>query len=166
MKKAIVREVSARAALLDGDINQAVLASAVACDGTLSTAGVPGTESGNLACAWAVNEVVRRALGRPITDSMNELGTDDIYDALTDKHRGIALNDAQRRPGSIIISPSTAKVHGHVGIMGTGDQVYSNSSTHAVFMHLYTVASWKKHYHDELNLRVLFFDLNPRAFGR
>ena len=66
------------------DINAKVFAKAKASVG-MDTSKVPGTGGGNLACAWAVNEVVRQALGKPIaadSKGRNALGTGQVFDAL------------------------------------------------------------------------------------
>jgi len=90
-----------------------VYAQAQTADGTLHT-NVPGTSGGALACAWAVNEVVRRALGRPIGGG---LSTANMYDVLRTKHH--MITEAQSQSGTIIISPTVGNNHGHVGIVGS-----------------------------------------------
>jgi hypothetical protein len=76
------------------------------------------------------------------------------------------------KAGDIIISPTTGDVTGHVGIIGgslsaavTGsDRIYSNSTALRRFSHKFTLDSWRGYYGD-LGLSVLFFELNPAAFG-
>jgi hypothetical protein len=87
------------------DINAKVFAKAQAFVGH-DTSKVPGTEGGNLACAWAVNEVVRLALGKPIStdgNGNNGLGTDGIFDTLKKHHTQVDSPS----PGSIIILSCT-----------------------------------------------------------
>jgi hypothetical protein len=78
-------QASADPAPAEGDdINAKIFAKAKASVG-LDTSKVPGTDHGNLACAWAVNEIVRLALGKPITtqgNGKNGLGTADVFEAL------------------------------------------------------------------------------------
>src|SRR5262249_34674845 len=52
-----------------------------------STHDVPGTDHGNLACAWAVNQVARLALGKPVQADergRNGLSTRAMFDVLKD----------------------------------------------------------------------------------
>lgn len=135
-----------------------------------STRNVPGTERGNLACAWAVNEVVRIALGKPISGSGNQngLGTADMFDKLKAHHTRIGSAN-QVKPGMIIIAPTQGSKHGHVGIVGatTGTvnetQVFSNKSVPGVFARNFTIQSFRSHY-TGLGLQVLFFALNADQF--
>jgi hypothetical protein len=135
------------------------------------TSHVPGTEHGNLACAWAVNEVTRLALGKPISTNGsggNGLSTDGVYDALKQHHTRLASANAAT-PGTIIIAPTKGATHGHVGIVGAaaGDvadtPVYSNKSRPGVFKQNYTIRSFTAHY-TTMNLEVLFYDLNGSFF--
>jgi hypothetical protein len=153
------------------DINAKVFAKAKANVG-LDTSKVAGTEGGSLACAWAVNEIVRLALGKPIaadSKGRNALGTGEVFDALRKHH----IQTDQPSPGSIIISPTppSGSVHGHIGIVGqspTGDfdktQVFSNSSAKAQFAQNRTFKTWKDRYVDQLHLPILFFDLDKSQF--
>ena len=136
-----------------------------------TTSGVPGTDHGNLACAWAVNEVARLALGKPISGrgGKNGLSTAELFEALKARHT--KLNTAgDARPGSIIIAPTVGVNHGHVGIVGatTGGvnatPVFSNKSRPGIFAQNYTIGSFTEHYASR-NLEVAFFDLAPQAFG-
>lgn len=136
-----------------------------------TTSGVPGTDHGNLACAWAVNEVARLALGKAVSGQggKNGLSTAELFDALKARHT--SLNKASdARPGSIIIAPTRGVNHGHVGIVGTtaggvnATQVFSNSSRHGKFEQNFSIGSFTDHYTSR-NLQVAFFDLNPQAFA-
>ncbi|HSV23488.1 MAG TPA: hypothetical protein VLJ17_10720 [Xanthobacteraceae bacterium] len=75
--------------------------------------------------------------------------------------------------GAIIISPTppNGNVHGHVGIVGQNPgggvdntQIFSNSSRDKKFEQNRTIKSWLAHYSGELNLPVLFFELNRDRF--
>jgi putative chitinase len=133
---------------------------------------VPGTDHGNLACAWAVNEVVRLALGKPIsTDGGgNGLSTDGIFDVLKMHHTQLPIT-SQPDPGTIIISPTEGSQHGHVGIVGRNPggaidntQILSNSSSAAKFQQNYTIGKWKAYFENK-GLDVLLFGLNASEFG-
>jgi hypothetical protein len=153
------------------DINAKVFAKAKASVG-LDTSKVPGTEGGNLACAWAVNEVVRLALGKPISTEgggKNGLSTGGLFDALREHHTQVDSPSL----GSIIISPTppNGSVHGHVGIVGQNPggssdntQIFSNSSAQAKFAQNRTIKTWKARYSAQLHLPVLFFDLDASQF--
>jgi hypothetical protein len=152
------------------DISAKIFASAKAFVGHI-TSNVPGTDHGNLACAWAVNEVTRLALGKPISSDGqggNGLSTDGIFAALTAHHT--KLNSASdAKPGSIIIAPTQGTAHGHVGIVGARDgtvdatQVFSNKSVPGVFAQNYTIGSFTSHY-TQMGLQVLFFSLDANQF--
>jgi hypothetical protein len=153
------------------DINAKVFAKA-ATFVRQDTGNVPGTDHGNLACAWCVNEVVREALGKPIStdeNGGNGLGTDGIFDVLSRHHIQLAsANDA--KPGTIIISPTEGSQHGHVGIVGRNPggavddtEIFSNSSTARKFAQNYTIGKWTTRYTGK-GLQVLFFALNVNQF--
>jgi GH25 family lysozyme M1 (1,4-beta-N-acetylmuramidase) len=151
--------------LSETQLDGLVYAQAQAADGTLHT-NVPGTSGGALACAWAVNEVVRRALGRPIGGG---LSTANMYDVLRTKHHFVT--EAQSEPGTIIISPTVGNNHGHVGIVssrGAGASIgstiiYSNRSSAALFGHAFTIDRWHA-YFGAKHLPVLYFQLDPQQF--
>jgi len=135
------------------------------------TSHVPGTDGGNLACAWAVNEVTRLALGKPIStdgEGGNGLGTTGIFEVLQARHIRLG-SAAEAKPGSVIIAPTQGANHGHVGIVGatTGGlndtAVFSNSSSDAQFEQNYTIGKFTSHYVSK-GLQVLFFALNPSQF--
>ena len=146
-------------------LNARVFNEAQAADGTLHT-NVPGTEGGALACAWAVNEIVKQALGQPIGGG---LSTADMYDVLRTKHQ--LTTGGQLGPGMIIISPTVGNNHGHVGIVGQrtpgasvgSTVIYSNRSSAAVFGHTFTIDTWHA-YFDAKHLPVVYFELNPAVF--
>ena len=103
-----------------------------------STAGVPGTDGGNLADTWMVNEIVRVALGKPLSGEGNNngLGTAAAFEVLKSRH--IQRTIAELSEGMIIISPTVGNAHGHIGIVGKplpdgNFAIYSNSSSQAAF---------------------------------
>ena len=135
-----------------------------------STRNVPGTQNGVLACAWAVNEVVRIALGKPISSEGkdNGLSTDGLFEALTANHTKLnSKNDA--REGDVIIAPTAGANHGHTGIVGgtaggvDATQIFSNSSGAGVFAQNFSIGSFIQHY-EANGLQVLFFSLKPDFF--
>lgn len=146
-------------------LSEIVLAKARACDGTLVTKNVSGTNHGRVACAWAVNEVVKEALGKPVGGG---LSTSEMGKVL--RANDSPLGDAEVMGGAIVISPTTGSNVGHVGIVGSisaklGDTViYSNSSSKGVFSHAFTIDTWKRHYNQKKGLPVLFYALNPNRF--
>jgi hypothetical protein len=152
---AIANAVAAVAADGVKDVNAAIYQSALANNGKLDSSKIAGTEHGNLGCAWAVNEVVRQALGHKIGGG---LSTDGLYDSLKGgKARETKITKATR--GSIIISPSQGETHGHVGIVGEKKLIYSNRSADGIFSQNYNFDSWMARYKSKLGLEVLFYDL-------
>ena len=153
------------AGITQDQLNARVYDQAVIANGTLHT-DVPGTEGGALACAWAVNEVVTRALGRPVGGG---LSTDNMFEVLQAKHRPIT--EEQTVAGTIIISPTQGKNIGHVGIVGKSSLggaigstvIYSNRSSAALFGDKFTIASWHDYFGTK-HLPVLYFELDPLAF--
>jgi hypothetical protein len=101
-----------------------------------------GPDHGNLACMWACRHVVNFALNVWIT---KQDGTGAFYGELT--RGGMIPEKADDLPdGAIIISPTTSKGIGHVGILGAGKGggrlVYSNHSPSRKD----PVARWKQNY--------------------
>jgi hypothetical protein len=101
-----------------------------------------GPDHGNLACMWACRHVVYFAVNMWITKAD---GTAQFYDEL--RKGGMKPDKADNLPaGAIIISPTTDKGIGHVGILGAGSGddrlVYSNHSP----SHSDPVARWKQNY--------------------
>lgn len=140
-----------------GSVNDRIHQGALRHEGNLSSRNVPGTDHGNLACAWAVNYVVRDAIGRPVGGG---LSTANMYEALVDG-RGTQIGQDGATPGSIIISPRRGSVAGHVGIVGAGGRVYSNSSARALWVQNYTFSSWRRRYVEIKRLGMHFFNVNP-----
>jgi len=128
------------------------------------TSDVPGTDGGNLACAWAVNEVTRLALGKPISrdGDGNGLSTIGIFDALNAHHT--KLNSANGAvPGAIIIAPTEGSNHGHVGIVGENREVFSNKSVPGEFAQNFTIKTFTDRYVGK-GLDVFFYLLNRNQF--
>jgi hypothetical protein len=144
-----------------------VLAKAEQCDETLITRNAAGTNQGRLACAWSVNEVVRRALGKPIGGGLSTVAMNKV---LTAHHTKIPEN--QIAAGVIVMSPTQGSNVGHVGILGelktplSATTVFSNSSSRAVFSHKFTLASWKNFYGARKGLPVLFFALQRQKLDK
>jgi hypothetical protein len=139
--------------------NQAITDEASRNAGVLATNRAPDTSGGLLACAWAVNKVVRDATGRSV-DSDGGVSTIRMFDALR-KGRGTPVRADQPVPaGAIVISPTQGTAHGHVGIVGEGELIYSNSSTLKRWEQNFTITSWKQEYGGK-KLEVLFFTVNP-----
>jgi hypothetical protein len=147
---------AAEAVAPSGGVNAAILTKALANEGKLDSKKVTGTNNGHLACAWAVNEVVRQALGHPIGGNLSTAG---MFDALKSKNIGKPIKQEKATPGSIVISPTRGDTHGHVGIVGKDEKIYSNSSEDGLFEQNYDFARWSKRYKEKLNLDVLFFDV-------
>lgn len=113
--------------------------------GKLHSDSVPDTDHGNLACAWAVNFILNVALGHTI--GQDEISTASVYEAL---EGGSGTAVAASETGCIVVSPTesfgNATVHGHIGIVGEGQLIYSNSSSEQMWVQNFTVASWVAKY--------------------
>lgn len=140
-------------------INALVYESARECENVLSSANAPGTNNGRLACAWAVNTVVERKLGRPVGGGLSTIKMHQVL-----KARHFRKRRATASPGTIIISPTQGSKVGHVGIMGENEDVFSNSSTRALWVRNFTVDTWNHEFITNRGLPVYFFDLNPGWF--
>lgn len=153
------------------DVNAKVFAAASAFVGHI-TSDVPATDNGNLACAWAVNQVVRQALGKPINTingGNNGLSTASMFTVLKAHHT--QLPPGAMPAGAVVISPTVGSNHGHVGIVGGNPgggaagstQIFSNSSRAGKFEQNYTIDKWTARYRGK-GLQVLFFALNRDQF--
>ena len=144
----------------DQELSDRVFATTKQCDETLVTRNVPNTNHGRVACAWAVNEVVRRALGKAIGGGLSTVAMSKVLRA---EQKQVDENDIA--PGTIVISPTAGKNVGHVGIVGKVEKpisntiIYSNSSKRGVFSHAFTLATWKNFYKVRKGLPVLFYAL-------
>jgi len=130
----------------NNSLRDKIFTSAKRWEDKLSSANIKGTSGGKLACAWAVNYVVRHATGKSVG---GHLSTSNMSDALK-KGRGIRVSEKDAEPGDVVISPTQwfngKRVTGHVGIVGQGDDIYSNSSSRALWKQNYSRNSWNKRY--------------------
>lgn len=146
------RPVITRAA---GQTNhQRIHASALQHENKLSSKQASGTQNGKLACAWAVNRVVNDALGRPVGGGLSTAN----MDVALRNGKGDRIPESDATAGSIIISPTEGRVVGHVGILGKGGLVYSNSSSKALWVQNYTISTWRRRYGDR-GLDVKFYNV-------
>jgi hypothetical protein len=120
----------------------------------LSTRDVPGTCRGNLACAWAVNFIANVSLGEPVGGGRSTQRMRDVLRAGGTRWRLVESNTPQ--PGDLILSPTSDKATGHVGIVGADGLVYSNSSSRASWRQNYSFDSWRDRY-QRLGLEMLLF---------
>jgi hypothetical protein len=119
----------------------------------------PACKQGRLACAWAVNRIVSDIFGRPVG---GHLSTINMYDVLRTNDR--PLPASEYGPGCIIISPTAGNAIGHVGIVGRGDDIYSNSSSRGRWEQNFSIESWIRRYQEQLGLKIHRFELNPQRF--
>jgi hypothetical protein len=91
-----------------------------------STADSP--TGGNVACAWAVNEVLYKTIGKRIGDNPNYVPS--VQSALA-REQGVEIPASQARPGDLAI----AKDMQHIGICTANgcNQILSNSSSRSSF---------------------------------
>ncbi len=115
------------------------------------TSGVPGTEAGNKACAWVVNDVFKQVHGATITGSNGSPLS--VYDTMQAMERqpqmftSVTREQAQASGGDYIIASNYA--YGgrgsHIGF-GRGETVWSNSSGRTSIQQNYTTSSWQNNY--------------------
>ncbi len=157
---AIAAEINQLKAQLPFETNsQKIFVSALACVGRM-VCPFQDLANGHLACAFAVNRAVQFALGQPIDD---EIDTRSLYSDLLNG-RGVSIDAAEL--GAIIISPTESKggvtTHGHVGIVGEGGLIYSNSSapeTLGKWMQNFDLNSWKADLVLRRHLKIHFFSV-------
>lgn len=111
-------------------------------------------------CAETVDNIVCKALGAFIGNGNSPtLSTSHLYIELL-FNGNFAASDVPSQ-GGIIISPTGygngALAHGHVGIIGTGQLVMSNSSFNGKFEVNYTIDSWRARYQIKGGYPVYFF---------
>ncbi|MER9280705.1 hypothetical protein [Mesorhizobium sp. M0522] len=138
-------------------------ATAIVAGSELISKQARGTNGGRLACAWAVNRVVERALGRPILAGPSGLATANLVKVLRAKH----VKVREPVPGCIVISPTQYHPRaniGHVGVVGANNDIFSNSSRQAKWVRNFTVDSWNRYYGDRKKLPVEYFRLDEVYF--
>ena len=106
-----------------GNLNERIAAATQAYRGTNTSAGPGG---GNLACAWAVNNILQRAIGRKIGSNTNYVPS--VESALKGQAQQIPVGQAI--PGDIAVSSNT----GHIGIVVRSGRILSNSSSRRAFV--------------------------------
>lgn len=119
-----------------GSARAKLLARAVADVGKLSTRSDVGTDRGNLGCADAVTRILHDELAMSIALT---LSTDELYEEL--KKANWKLVDPNT-PGAVVVSPSNSHMHGHTGIVGDEEKIYSNSSATGLWSQNYTINKW------------------------
>jgi hypothetical protein len=146
-------------------IAAAIFARAKQRDGKLITRDVPDTNHGILACAFAVNEIVFEAIGRPVQSDNGRLGlnSDAMARELESNHK--TIRESEIIPGAILVALSSGRTHGHVGIVGEaldgglGNLIYANSSKKGVFEHHYTLSSWHAFFGGTEKLETRFYQM-------
>lgn len=120
-----------------------------------STADVPGTDSGNKACAWAVNNVYHDVTGNWIAapdDGGNSV--DGLYQAIQANPQNFTPVTQEQAVASgqdyIVLTSSMNGIGqgSHIGI-GNGNAIYSNSSSSASLQQNYNPASWNNYFQGE-----------------
>ncbi|HEY1097990.1 MAG TPA: NlpC/P60 family protein, partial [Myxococcota bacterium] len=110
-----------------GSVNERIANATRAYMGTSTRSGPDG---GNLACAWAVNNIMTKAGLHKIGSNPN--GVASVESALKNG-KGTRVDNSQAKPGDIVIWPAPQS---HIGIyMGNG-KVANNSSSKASFSNM------------------------------
>ncbi len=90
-----------------------------------STADGPG--GGNVACAWAMNIVLKNAIGRTIGSNTNSV---TLIVAALEGGEGTLVQRGQEQPCDLVISPNGH----HIGVYLGSGKVLSNSSSAAAYV--------------------------------
>jgi len=115
-----------------------------------STAGIKGTEGGNMGCAAATSMMFKQATGQDILPGRDiVLGTGDLYHGLSNDSRFVRVPFSQAGAGDIVVTARNGGVAGHTGIVGNNGQIISNSSSgfngsaKGTIQNNYTVDKWQ-----------------------
>ena len=98
----------------------------------VSTAGIPGTEGGNLGCAAAVCMMFQNATGQQLVPGQNlVLGTGTLWGSMNNDSRFVRVSFADARPGDIVVTARNGNTGqaGHTGIVTNNGRIISNSSS-------------------------------------
>ena len=111
----------------------------------------------DLGCADSVSSIILNCFGPILRYSVSTAEMFNLLNASPDFVR-------TKTPsfGDIIISPtgkgkSAAMPNGHVGIVGEGEEIMSNSSATGLWTNNYTIASWVARYRDKGGYPIYFF---------
>jgi hypothetical protein len=117
-----------------------------------------------LGCADSVSAILFRAFGHKCGINYT-ISTSQMYYQLLSSDKWMMVGTPQR--GDIIISPTGMGdgrimngrriTNGHVGIVGDGELIYSNSSANGIFEQNYTVQTWKDRYTTNGGYPVFYF---------
>jgi cell wall-associated NlpC family hydrolase len=123
------------------------------------TCKVDFTSGGKLACAFVVNSIINKALGKPLrgeTDQTDTFGRStiemkkDLDNSKVFYFVGTSVGIIS--PGDIIISPTVGNNAGHVGIYTDTGKIVSNSTSKTAVDDHFTTTSWFNYYNDKKNL--------------
>jgi hypothetical protein len=136
-----------------------------AANNNLSTCNAPGTNGGNLACAWLVDTLIHQATGSYIGGStgpqtytpslLSQLQGNSNYSLLGSINAPVTNNTQastlaqSAQAGDIIISPTIPnQAVGHVGICVSGgcSSIVSNSSSQQAAAQNFTFSNWVTNY--------------------
>ncbi|MBT3786133.1 hypothetical protein HOF92_14260 [bacterium] len=103
-----------------------------------------------------VNKVLKRSVGYKVDgDSTSKMNED--FQAEIRKGRAVQVPLSEAKPGDIIISPtvwSPKRNTGHVGIVGEGRRIFSNSSSKAKWQDNFSYDSWTQYYKTKKGLSI------------
>lgn len=117
----------------------------------VSTAGIPGTDGGNLGCAAAVCMMFQNATGQQLVPGQNMvLGTGTLWSSMNNDPRFVRVGFGDSRPGDIVVTARNAGSGraGHTGIITGGGRIISNSSSGfqgsapGTIQNNYSIADW------------------------
>jgi len=97
----------------------------------VSTAGIPGTDGGNLGCAAAVSMMFQNATGQQLVSGKDYvLSTKELYSSLNNDPRFVRVAWGDARPDDIVVTAQNSRTGkaGHTGIVTANNRIISNSS--------------------------------------
>lgn len=136
-----------------GEINKKIYDEAKNSVGESSASGPGG---GNVACAWFVNKILKRSIGQTVNgDSTSTMG--QKFRTMVNAGKAQEIPMSESKPGDIVLSPTEwqpTRNTGHVGIIGEGNQIYSNSSSAKAWSQNFTKQRWQSYYGNNKGLQV------------
>jgi hypothetical protein len=125
-----------------------------------------GPDGGNLACCWAVNQIVLLASGHMLS-ATNYTGFLGAHLFAFYRQRFL---EHEVQPGGLIICPAgsgtTTRLYGHIGILGEGygadRPIYSTISKPPRWYQSYTLETWLERYYGKYSLDTLFYPIPSR----
>lgn len=116
--------------------------------------GIPDTADRSVNCVEALNQIGIECFGKPFCQGASTITLDTTLKS-NSRFQKILLQDV--KVGDIIVSPTSGKSIGHVGIVNDSFTIMSNSSLTGLWSNHWDFTGWYKRYEKELGLPVNFY---------